>query len=247
MGRLTAHLSPEGRPRTYLTDPAGDRLNARALETTGQEGQWQREGEYDGTHYRFDRAGNLVLRAGVEGDTQFIWDAYQRLAGTRTKTATTTYCYDPFGRRIRKQTGDTTIHFCWDGDLLLGDAIVSGELGTEAPLRLVREWVPYPDTYEQLAQVHLSTGKSADNAHNSILYYYHNDPNGCPTRLLDAQATPSGRHCMRDGGASNVSLPMTSTTRSGCKASMRIGKPGSITTTFAITTRRLGSSSARIP
>ena len=27
--------------------------------------------------------------------------------------------------------------------------------------------------------------KSADNAHNSILYYYHNDPNGCPTRLLD--------------------------------------------------------------
>ena len=185
MGRLTAHLSPEGRPRTYLTDPAGDRLNARALETTGQEAQWQREGEYDGTHYRFDRAGNLVLRAGVEGDTQFIWDAYQRLAGTRTKTATTTYCYDPFGRRIRKQTGDTTIHFCWDGDLLLGDAIVSGELGTELPLRLVREWVPYPDTYEQLAQVHLSTGKSADNAHNSILYYYHNDPNGCPTRLLD--------------------------------------------------------------
>ena len=47
---------------------------------------------------------------------------------------------------------------------------------------------------------------------------------GCWT----AQATPSGRHCMRDGGASNVSLPMTSTTRSGCKASMRIGQPGPV-------------------
>jgi RHS repeat-associated protein len=185
VGRLTAHLDPQGRRRPYLNDPAGDRLpTLRAHEPVSEPGQdveWRREGECGGILYRFDRAGNLIERTGAEGGTQFAWDANQRLNGITTGGTTTTYRYDPLGRRVWKQTSDTTVHFCWDGDLLLGDASVTEGLDERPILRLVREWVPYPNTFELLALVQCS-----NNAAQSDLYYYHNDPNGCPTRLLDA-------------------------------------------------------------
>src|SRR5262249_3769866 len=173
-------LGPEGRSHAYPTDAAGDRLHTVVQASAEQETSWQREGRYVATVYRFDQAGNLVRRTGPDGDTRFTWDAHQRLIATTTGTATTVYHYDPLGRRIFKQTGESVTHFCWDGDLLLGDAIVSGAR------QLVREWVPYPDTYEPLAQVHLAKAQDRENAPTSLVYYCHNEPSGCPTRLLDS-------------------------------------------------------------
>jgi RHS repeat-associated protein len=185
VGRVIAHLDPQGRLRPYLNDPAGDRLRTRVHEP-GQDAEWRREGEYESIFYRFDRAGNLTERTSAEGDTQFAWDANQRLASSTTRGTTTTYHYDPLGRRVRKQTGDTTTHFCWDRDFLLGDASVSHGKDAGPMLHLVREWVPYPDTFEPLAMVQRSYGASTQDAGPSEFYYYHNDPNGCPTRLLDS-------------------------------------------------------------
>ena len=49
----------------------------------------------------------------------------------------------------------------------------------------MREWVFYPHTFEPLALVQLRARHQIRTSEESDLYYYHNDPNGCPTRLLD--------------------------------------------------------------
>jgi RHS repeat-associated protein len=183
LGLLVSHLNPEERLKRYLNDPAGDRL--RTCVTRGPEddighAEWRRDGEYDGTYYRFNRAGNLIKRIGPEGKTSFTWDANQRLIESCTNGKTTIYQYDPLGRRVSKETEDIVTSFFWDGDTLLGDALIQKHKDNDlTPLRL-REWSYYPETFEPLAMLQ-NNGASI-----SELYLYHNDPNGCPTRLLDA-------------------------------------------------------------
>ena len=86
----------------------------------------------------------------------------------------TSYQYDPLGRRISKETDGVVTRFYWDGDALLGD--VTGDD--------IREWVYYPGSFEPLAMVEQAS-LDKDKAQPERIYYYANDPNGCPTRLLD--------------------------------------------------------------
>ena len=208
LGRITEHLDPQRRVTRYLNDPAGDRLRTRIVEGTRQhvagggvvEGEWSREGEYEGTYYRFDRVGNLVERRGGERDLFLVWDANQRLVESHADGTVTGYGYDPLGRRLFKDTGDRRTLFYWDGDALVGESVVAldqakepmpasegnviaiAERRQKAPAAIpqkAREYVYYPETFEPLALV-----EGARTAQH--VYHYHNDPNGCPTRLTDA-------------------------------------------------------------
>ena len=89
------------------------------------EGEWSREGEYEGTYYRFDRAGNLVERRDGQRDLRLMWDANQRLVESHANGTMTRYGYDPLGRRLFKETGDKRTLFYWDGDALVGEAVVA--------------------------------------------------------------------------------------------------------------------------
>nr|WP_268810395.1 RHS repeat-associated core domain-containing protein [Variovorax sp. Root318D1] len=51
--------------------------------------------------------------------TVFTWDGFNRMtAATDHDGITTTFSYDPLGRRIAKRSGDATTLFGWDGDVL---------------------------------------------------------------------------------------------------------------------------------
>ncbi|WP_369655574.1 RHS repeat domain-containing protein [Variovorax sp. V213] len=51
--------------------------------------------------------------------TVFAWDGFNRMtAATDHDGLTTTFSYDPLGRRIVKRSGDATTSFGWDGDVL---------------------------------------------------------------------------------------------------------------------------------
>lgn len=123
LGRITEHLGPQRQITRYLNDPTGDRLRTRIVEGARQrvvgggvvEGEWSREGEYEGTYYRFDRAGNMVARRDGERDLRLVWDANQRLVESRSDGTVTRYGYDPLGRRLYKETGDRRTLFSWDG------------------------------------------------------------------------------------------------------------------------------------
>jgi RHS repeat-associated protein len=186
-----------------------------AGESGGADMAWHREGWCEGVFYRFDAAGNLVERReeghlervgtdnGERKTTTLYWDANQRLVRSRSRptldsaadTVETIYGYDPLGRRVFKSAGDQCTWFGWDGDALMAEG--PGEAPrpwpVTPPYKLVgipkrqaesriwpvwqarREYVYYPGTFVPLALVE-----------GDASYRYHNDPNGCPTRLMRA-------------------------------------------------------------
>src|SRR5690606_6509360 len=106
------------------------------------------------------------------------WDGNQRLAAARvargTAASTTTYGYDPLGRRIFKETLGRRTRFAWDGLALLADA-VDGQ---------VREFVYRPGSVVPWYVMNTSAGVTDRRA-------YLTDPNGMPTRLIDSRGHTS--------------------------------------------------------
>lgn len=173
MGRILKHTDPQGVLHEFFNDPTGDRLitqvtgSGSVSTVAGRNDEWQRLGTYKGTHYRFDRNGNLTHKRDSEQMLELAWDANQRLIASRrtTKNApptVTTYAYDPLGRRLYKETDGLRTWFGWDGDAVAIDVQQSQ----------AREFVYYPDSHKPLAML-------ADRP-----LFYINDPNGCPTRLI---------------------------------------------------------------
>lgn len=180
LGRLTEHLDPQQKLTQYFNDPAGDRLRTRINESAANSKdnatRWTRDGEYQGSYYRFDRAGNLVERNEPKKSWTFTWDGNQRLIESATNGQITNYQYDPLGRRVTKITGEKQTRFYWDGDALVMDDIASSDKST-APQ--THQWIYYPETFEPLAMERATVTQQHD------IYLYQNDPNGCPTRMLD--------------------------------------------------------------
>ena len=168
MGRILAHTDPRGAIHRFLNDPAGDRLLTRIAESDG----WKREGEYQGTRYRFNRAGNLVRKDDAGKRLDLAWDASQRLiASHRTdaggRRVTTTYAYDPLGRRLFKETDGRRTWFGWDGSSLVMDADIFK----------MREFIYSPDSFIPLVATTYEGGQ----------YFYLNSSNGRPSRLLNSK------------------------------------------------------------
>jgi len=188
IGRLLQHIDPKGKVERYFNDPAGDRLRTevkqvQARKVVGGDDDdlttWTREGTYQGMHYVFDRAGDLVRKGVPHGDAPddltLIWDANHRLAESRRNGQSTYYGYDPLGRRVFKRNPTQTTWFFWDGDALLGEVQQANDAEEAAPVwvgnvaslvemrrrqrrleRLherVREYVYYPGTFVPLALV----------------------------------------------------------------------------------------------
>jgi len=182
LGLLVLHTNPEGRVNQYLSDPAGDRLSTLVKQQSTDEpdqANWFREGKYDGQQFRFDRAGNLLERKCENDEIHFTWDAKHRLSESTSNGQTTHYQYDPLGRRVSKEMAGIASLFFWDGDALLGDLLASENELEVLPTSRLREWVYYPETFEPLVMIQNYGEVSGE------IYLYHNDINGCPTRLLD--------------------------------------------------------------
>lgn len=208
LGRLLEHIDPRKQIEQFYNDPAGDRLQTRIQQirqrqAAGGESQaddilWTREGSYQGVHYIFDRAGNLVRKGRPRtdqdnfhkpssidpDDLELRWDANHRLAQSKKNGNTTSYGYDPLGRRSYKRSATHTTHFFWDGDALLAEvtqpneeivpppraiagvvSIQAARLWSEQQKRLhqrAREYVYYPGSFIPLARVDRSEPKPAD-------------------------------------------------------------------------------------
>ncbi|MCW7537018.1 DUF6531 domain-containing protein [Aquabacterium sp. A7-Y] len=211
-GQIHEHVNPQGELRRFFNDPAGDRWRSDVLETAAggvaphehMACEWERVCHYEEDCYRFDRAGRLVFchSAGsstdashaAEKDVSLLWDANQRLVRSETDGTETIYLYDPLGRRVLKRTGDSSTVFFWDGDALLGEQslaaprdelwpkavepVLPGLQGEHRPGSGVREYVYDPGTFIPLILIDKE-------ARAGPFFYYQNEPNGSPTRLID--------------------------------------------------------------
>ncbi|WP_257250743.1 RHS repeat-associated core domain-containing protein [Burkholderia cepacia] len=161
---------------------------------------------------RWDATSQLVdastkrHRTGKYGSTDFTVDVDTR------------YGYDVFGRRVRKitttrsasppyavasteSTTTTTTHFFWDGDVLVGEHVVTGERNggpstrTLALLRgRVQEWIHYPGTFRPLTcisrsfEIEENAGSEAAGTvrlGDATVGWFYLDPNGLPARMID--------------------------------------------------------------
>lgn len=194
LGRIKKHLDPQGNLEYYFSDPAGDRLHTYTIEgrptivereTRMATRIWSREADYNGAVYRFDCTGTLVERTGLDGGTQFIWDANQRLVESRTAGVSTTYSYDAIGRRLFKRRAGVCTRFYWDDDMLVAEETVP-EATDRSPEKIdtivpdTREYIYRPETFEPMAFV-------CRKASSSAIVYFHNEPNGCPSKLFDSR------------------------------------------------------------
>ncbi|AHI66424.1 RHS repeat-associated core domain-containing protein [Burkholderia thailandensis] len=184
VGKLTVHLDPTGKLHRFLHDPAGDLLTTRIRQSnqtsifgrSPQDDTWVREGKYGGCYCAFDRIGNLVHKRDPQQDLMLRWDGDGLLIETvtlRRMPATvgdssgtlclrTSYGYDVFHRRVRKNTriegrvgawsagaSDRVVlfrssGFFWNGDALVGEALQ----GDREVSRLLADTAPDANTMQ---------------------------------------------------------------------------------------------------
>ncbi|WP_367683157.1 RHS repeat-associated core domain-containing protein [Xanthomonas oryzae] len=169
IGRLLQHTDPKGKIERFFNDPAGDRLATRVQQVQlrkvvggddEQQVHWTREGTYDGVHYVFDRAGDLIRKGSPHGpapdDLELCWDPNHRLAESRKAGQVTHYGYDPLGRRVFKRNPTHTTWFYWDGDALLGEVKHANDAPDAAPVWIgnVANLIEVKRRKEKLAKLH---------------------------------------------------------------------------------------------
>ncbi len=134
--------------------------------------------------YRYDGFGRMIeKRSAARGVQYFAYDAEHRLIEVRSqkdgRETVVTMTYDPLGRRIAKTEHDSNgyplgeTRFDWEGLRLLQE-----HRHSQTSLYIYEE-----DSYAPLARVD-GTGE-----HQSVRYY-HNDLNGLPEQLTEADGKP---------------------------------------------------------
>jgi RHS repeat-associated protein len=181
-GRITGHASTRSGVRRFENDPAGDRLPTRIVDKAGADGterDWLREGTIENAVCQFDRAGSLVASGDRNGGLSLRWDADQRLVQSETPEGTVRYGYDGLGRRVHKAGENTFSSFFWDGETLVAEKYGPGPADDPGRRFHLREWIYLPDSFEPVAMI------VGEESGESLLHYC-NEPNGCPTRMIDA-------------------------------------------------------------
>ncbi len=133
---------------------------------------------YQDKRYQYDAFGRMVeKRSALRGLQRFAYDAEHRLIEVRNENGSVVrMTYDPLGRRIEKTEHDSNgvclgqSRFDWDGLRLLQE-----HRHSQTSLYLYRD-----ESYEPLARV---DGIGA----LQKIRYYHNDLNGLPEQLTEAE------------------------------------------------------------
>jgi RHS repeat-associated protein len=119
--------------------------------------------------YDHDRRGNLIGMDTAKGLWHFTWNARNLMASAESPSGVvTTYAYDPFGRRIRKQRDGYSVEYQWAGEQLIAEIITT----TQTAIRY--DYLYHPGSHTPLA-VRVE-GK---------VYSYHCDHLGTP-RMVSA-------------------------------------------------------------
>ena len=130
---LNSGLATPFSEEEFVYDERGNRDNAVGTDSTYNEDNQLTDSpgadllcyDADGNLETIKGGGAMDCAGGTDVRT-FVWDMTNRLTSTSSSGATSSYVYDPFGRRIAKTASGTTTLFLWDGDRLLAEYDSSG-------------------------------------------------------------------------------------------------------------------------
>ncbi len=185
-GRLTSASRASGRSESFTYDSAGNptrfvRLPGPRDEADADHGEQDceygpgnlllRKGD---TRFEYDDSGRMIRKTvtlgGRDSVWEFAWNGAGLMASAKTPDGGTwLYTYDPFGRRISKQSpeGKRTV-FVWDGDTLLHDIDPEGN---------ARSWT-FDDTVRPISVIE-----------KGEVGLFVNDPIGLPQEILKSDGT----------------------------------------------------------
>ncbi|CAD0261634.1 type IV secretion protein Rhs [Pseudomonas veronii] len=182
----------KGQRETFAYDAAANLLDGPQVR-----GGWVRHNKlltYQDKRYRYDGFGRLIeKRSAARGLQRFAYDAEHRLIEVRSqkngRETLVNMTYDPLGRRITKTEHDSRgyalgeTRFTWDGLRLLQE-----HRHSQTSLYLYED-----DGYTPLARI------DGVGEHQSVRYY-HNDLNGLPEQLTEADGETVWRATYRVWG-----------------------------------------------
>lgn len=154
-------------PETFTFDPAGNLLQAGEKDSPNASVQGNRLYTQGDSKFTYDARGNLIQEnRGKDGKlvTTFEYSLNNQLIKTTRDGQTTTYAYDPIGRRISKTDSFGTTRYLWAGDQMV----------QEQRNNLKKTYIFEPESFRPVAQI--SDGK---------IYHYHLDHLGTPRELTD--------------------------------------------------------------
>ncbi|RQR25987.1 RHS family protein, partial [Burkholderia sp. Bp9143] len=214
IGRLTRAQSSLG-VETFAFDPASNIVEATERDAHGIGALGGKPAaplldnllkEYAGTHYTYDKQGNLTTRTRNGERTEFGWNSLGRMVTAANRHMEARYVYDGLGRRIAKLTEPRVPHlmnagsgwrdaerrrlkqehgygltlYGWDGDTLAYE--------TSWDKRETTHYVYEPGSFTPLVRVTgpavLGDGEN-EAADIESLAYYHCDQIGTPQELTD--------------------------------------------------------------
>ncbi|MFC3149441.1 polymorphic toxin-type HINT domain-containing protein [Litoribrevibacter euphylliae] len=167
--------------QNYQYDGIGNRISQDGVNYQYNENN-QLTSQDDGTtriDYQYDANGSLIKKtvtneANPDGvSTHYDYDAAGSMVAIRNHNGQTiaSYYYDPFGRRLWKETNGQRIYFHYNADGLTGEYNYgNGQLSQMAEYGFTPDgyWMTDPLFTRQNGQV----------------YYYQNDHRGTPTRII---------------------------------------------------------------
>jgi RHS repeat-associated protein len=157
---------------SYSYDAVGNRLSSLGVPTYNYNSSNELTSNSNGS-YTYDNNGNTLTDA--QGRS-FTWDFENRLVqATNPGVGTTTFAYDPFGRRIQKSGPLGTTNYLYDGINLLGEVDSGGNV--------LSKYTQGPNVDEPFAELR-----------SSSTTYYEPDGLGSITSLTNASGTIAGTY-----------------------------------------------------
>jgi RHS repeat-associated protein len=188
--RLTNAANSQQGDQSYDLDAIGNRIRQNAAPDTWQYDDNNRLLSTGTITYSYDDNGNLRERDEGGSITRYVYDIGNRLIRVETGSGAiiAAYGYDPFDRRLWKDTGGTRTYFLYSDAGLIGEYTSAGTQTRAYGYMPGSEWTTEP--------VYLKSG--------SAYHFYHNDQIGAPYKLTDISGNVSWSAYLDPFGNANI-------------------------------------------
>ncbi|MCP3874313.1 MAG: hypothetical protein GY699_14310, partial [Desulfobacteraceae bacterium] len=173
--RLTSVQDPLSGDVTYQYDSNGNRISKSDLA-----GLWNYDGndqliDYGDTSFAYDSNGNTTSEIKNSEEFIYIYDHDNRLIRIENHTGGTIaeYYYDPFGRRLWKETGGERTYYFYSDEGLIGEYNSSGTQ--------IKSYGYEPGSIATSQPIFLKTDVG--------YYYYQNNHLNAPVKITDTNGT----------------------------------------------------------
>ena len=176
---------------TYTYDPVANRITDHRTTAAWTYNENNQLETADGISYTYDDNGNTTNQTDANGSTgspqarNYVYDTDNRLIEVRDggNTLIAAYSYDPFGRRLSKDTGTQKTYYFYNAEGLIAEADASGQVtksygyapGSTASTGSAQAFSTNP----------LWMKAAAMGSQTQSYYYYQNDHLGTPQKLLN--------------------------------------------------------------